>query len=357
MLGEPIAHRAPRRLPVLADPELHAGHPRHLGHRRPVRACSPASSAAAASTSSPRRRRRPRAASRSQKLGGYLVALSSRPSLFVGRHVSPRRGVRDPARATRSGSTPSLAHAAWLYVMVALPRRGRLRGRAVPRPRRRRSASAASRSSGASSSAATPERLGPSSRSSRCPTSRSRPATGRSPGVCDWPAVGRPRRRRRRRCSASASRRSRGATSSSRPAAASAPDAADLWLAGPFTRALGERLPAAIAWGAVLGALRAGHRVLGDQFVATLSVDPADRRDDQADLPGRGHPLGRRVPAAGLLLRGDPDREPRRRRRSSAAGRPTRASAGSSSSSAPPVDAAGLGAPERPGRAWSRSPS
>ena len=62
-----------------------------------------------------------------------------------------------------------------------------------------------------------------------------------------------------------------------------------------------------------------------DEFVATLSSIPEIVDLIQRVLPRRRHPLGRRVPAAGLLLRGDPDREHRRRRRSLAAGRPTRA--------------------------------
>lgn len=47
-----------------------------------------------------------------------------------------------------------------------------------------------------------------------------------------------------------------------------------LWLRGPFTRALGERLPAAIVWGLGLGLFGLITAASADQFVATISKIP-----------------------------------------------------------------------------------
>jgi ABC-type transport system involved in multi-copper enzyme maturation permease subunit len=47
-----------------------------------------------------------------------------------------------------------------------------------------------------------------------------------------------------------------------------------LWLRGPFTRAFGERLPAAIAWGTFLGVFGLFIATSADQFVASLGSIP-----------------------------------------------------------------------------------
>jgi ABC-2 type transport system permease protein len=47
-----------------------------------------------------------------------------------------------------------------------------------------------------------------------------------------------------------------------------------LWLREPFTRAFGERFPAAIAWGAFLGVFGLFIATSADQFVATLGAIP-----------------------------------------------------------------------------------
>lgn len=47
-----------------------------------------------------------------------------------------------------------------------------------------------------------------------------------------------------------------------------------LWLRGPFTRALGERVPAAIAWGLGLGLFGLIIATSADQFVATIGSIP-----------------------------------------------------------------------------------
>jgi ABC-2 type transport system permease protein len=47
-----------------------------------------------------------------------------------------------------------------------------------------------------------------------------------------------------------------------------------LWLREPFTRAFGERLPAALAWGAFLGAFGLFIATSADQFVTTLGAIP-----------------------------------------------------------------------------------
>lgn len=47
-----------------------------------------------------------------------------------------------------------------------------------------------------------------------------------------------------------------------------------LWLRGPFTRAFGERLPGAIAWGAFLGVFGLFIATSADQFVASLGSIP-----------------------------------------------------------------------------------
>ncbi len=47
-----------------------------------------------------------------------------------------------------------------------------------------------------------------------------------------------------------------------------------LWLRGPFTRALGERIPAALAWGLGLGVFGLSIATSADQFVASLGKIP-----------------------------------------------------------------------------------
>ena len=159
-----------------------------------------------------------------EKLGGYLVALLLAIGAVRGRRVSPRSPAfgdaarRRGRRSTRRSRTPpgcsssSLVPGALAFAVAPFL------GRGGGARRRRRS-----RSSRASSSAATPSVVsGASSRSSRCPTSRSPPATGRSPGVWDWPAVAAVGGVSGRRCSAiGVAGVRRAATCSSRPAAAS----------------------------------------------------------------------------------------------------------------------------------------
>ena len=52
------------------------------------------------------------------------------------------------------------------------------------------------------------------------------------------------------------------------------PPSIGLWLRGPFTRALGERLPSAVIWGAGLGLFGALIAPSADQFVATMKNIP-----------------------------------------------------------------------------------
>jgi ABC-2 type transport system permease protein len=52
------------------------------------------------------------------------------------------------------------------------------------------------------------------------------------------------------------------------------PPSVGLWLRGPFTRAFGERLPGAIAWGAFLGFFGLFIAMSADQFVKTLGSIP-----------------------------------------------------------------------------------
>ncbi|MEO7664703.1 MAG: hypothetical protein ABIV26_06210 [Candidatus Limnocylindrales bacterium] len=47
-----------------------------------------------------------------------------------------------------------------------------------------------------------------------------------------------------------------------------------VWVMGPFTRGLGERLPAALAWGAILGLYGIAIAASADQFVAQISKIP-----------------------------------------------------------------------------------
>jgi ABC-2 type transport system permease protein len=66
-----------------------------------------------------------------------------------------------------------------------------------------------------------------------------------------------------------------------------------IFLAGPFTRALGERLPAAIVWGAALGLFGLIISFSVDEFVATLSsipeiVDLIQRFFPDADILSAG---------------------------------------------------------------------
>ncbi|HEX5589816.1 MAG TPA: hypothetical protein VFX65_05965 [Candidatus Limnocylindrales bacterium] len=47
-----------------------------------------------------------------------------------------------------------------------------------------------------------------------------------------------------------------------------------LWVAGPFTRGLGERMPAALSWGAILGLFGIVLGSAGDEFVAAIAAVP-----------------------------------------------------------------------------------
>jgi ABC-2 type transport system permease protein len=47
-----------------------------------------------------------------------------------------------------------------------------------------------------------------------------------------------------------------------------------LWVAGPFTRGLGERLPAALSWGAILGLFGIVLGSAGDEFVEAIAKVP-----------------------------------------------------------------------------------
>jgi ABC-2 type transport system permease protein len=47
-----------------------------------------------------------------------------------------------------------------------------------------------------------------------------------------------------------------------------------VWVMGPFTRGLGERLPAALAWGAILGLFAIVLGSAGDEFVAAIAAVP-----------------------------------------------------------------------------------
>ena len=243
-----------------------------------------------------------------EKVGGYLLALllTTRCSWSARSPRSPRSG---RCRATRSAST-----------RCSRTRRGctswRWSPARSPSPSRRSSAAAAAwRSAGspcsrASSSAATHRRV--SALQPLEPLSYFSITAGHRPiaGAWDWPAVAGVAGaavvllgdRRRGLRSARPPRPDRRADPD--------PDAADL--PGRSVHPGARRAAARVdRLGRGARAVRADHPFSVDEFVATLVVDPGDRRPDPAGLPGRRHPVGRRVPAAGVLLRGDPHREHR----------------------------------------------
>ena len=311
---------------------------------------SPASWRAAASTCSrPRRAAGVRIAL--QKLGGYLVALAVAIVAVRRRDVRRRSPRSGPCRATRSASTPSSRTrpgcSSW--------RSSRARSRS---PSRRSSVAVAASRVGGVALFASFIVNGYSSTRLRARAARAAVllrdhgrTTGRSPAsgtgrrlaVVAARGAGPARRR--------ASTRSCGATSSSRPAARVRLPTLPLFLAGPFSRGARRAAAGVDLLGRRPRPVRADHRHVGRRVRRRRCRSiPEIVRPDPAVLPGRGHPVGRRLPPAGLLLRGDPHRRASRRRSSSAAGRPTRASAGSSCSSAAPISPGRLGAPEQPRR-------
>lgn len=228
-----------------------------------------------------------------EKVGGYLLALLLATALFaLGAYVSILAFGTLPGDEV--GLDAVLAHAAWLYVValvpgalgfVVAPFLGRGGGLAVGGI----ALFASFIVSGYSSSVSALETLEPVSYFSI--TAGHRPIAG----VWDWPAVG-----------AVAGltgvllvigvlafvRRDLLVPTGGRVRLPTLP----IFLAGPFTRGLGERLPASVVWGAALGLFGLIIAFSVDEFVATLSSIP-----EIVDLIKRVFPDADILSAGGFL--------------------------------------------------------
>ena len=206
-----------------------------------------------------------------EKVGGYLLALIVATALFaVGAYASIAGFGTLPG--DQVGLDAVLAHAAWLYVVALVP--GALAFAVAPFLGRGGGLAAGGITlfasfivSGYASSLSALQPLEPFSYFSI--TAAHRPIAG----VWDWPAVA---------GVAGAAvvllaigvaafvRRDLLVPTGGRVRVPTLP----IFLAGPFTRALGERLPASIVWGAALGLFGLIIAFSVDEFVATLSKIP-----------------------------------------------------------------------------------
>ena len=225
-----------------------------------------------------------------EKVGGYLLALLLATALFaVGTYASIR--VFGTLPGDEVGLDAVLAHAAWLYVVALVP--GALGFAVAPVLGRGGGLAiggialfASFIVSGYSSTVSALETLEPVSYFSI--TAGHRPIAG----VWDWPSVG--------AVAGLAAvllvvgivafvRRDLLVPTGGRVRLPTLP----IFLAGPFTRALGERLPASIVWGAALGLFGLIIAFSVDEFVATLSsipeiVDLIQRFFPDADILSAG---------------------------------------------------------------------
>jgi len=228
-----------------------------------------------------------------EKVGGYLLALLLAMMLFAGgTYAAVAAFGRLPGDEV--GLDAVLAHAAWLYVVALVP--GALGFAVAPVLGRGGGLAVGGIAlfasfivSGYSSTVSALETLEPISYFSI--TAGHRPIAG----VWDWPAVG-----------AVAGlagvllvvgvlafvRRDLLVPTGGRVRLPTLP----IFLAGPFTRALGERLPASIVWGAALGLFGLIISVSVDEFVATLSQIP-----ELVDLIQRFFPDADILSAGGFL--------------------------------------------------------
>jgi putative exporter of polyketide antibiotics len=225
-----------------------------------------------------------------EKVGGYLLALLLAMTVFaVGTYAAIAAFGTLPGDEV--GLDAVLAHAAWLYVVALVP--GALGFAVAPVLGRGGGLAVGGITlfasfivSGYASTVSALETLEPVSYFST--TAGHRPIAG----VWDWPAVG-----------AVAGltvvllvigvlvfvRRDLLVPTGGRIGLPTLP----IFLAGPFTRALGERLPASIVWGAALGLFGLIISFSVDEFVATLSripeiVDLIQRFFPDADILSAG---------------------------------------------------------------------
>ena len=206
-----------------------------------------------------------------EKLGGYLVALAVAVGLFaIGTYGSIQAFGTLPG--DQVGIDAVLAHAAWLYVMAVVP--GALAFAVAPFLGRGGALAAGGIAlfasfivNGYASTVSALQNLEPVSYFSI--TAGHRPIAG----VWDWPSVAAV-------AAAAVALIAVGASAFVRrdlvvpTGGAVRPPTLGIFLSGPFTRALGERLPASIVWGLAIGLFGLVIAFSVDEFVATLSRIP-----------------------------------------------------------------------------------